>query len=603
MHNFYATHNREQDNIEYQIPDYLSIMNTSNVKPGKCKTFPTLINFYANIMKRFLLLVSMAGFFSVCGQSKTDSMFLIQSWAKWYDLDITPAESDSMLFLLQSRHDAYKALHRAPLKNDLAYPFVFRPSSNQVATIVPQQKMNWDIPSRVLLPVNKTELAFYSIPQLASLIKSRKISSVDLTRFFLDRLKKWGDTLQCVVTLTEERAIVEAKKADDDLKRGIYRGPLHGIPYGLKDLFAVEGYKTTWGSTIFKEQVIDEDAYVYTQLKNAGAVLCAKLSLGALALGDVWFGGQTKNPWNLNQGSSGSSAGSAAATVAGLLPFAIGTETLGSIVSPSNRCGATGLRPSFGSISRSGAMVLCWSLDKVGPICRSAEDAAIVYYYLKGTDGKDPGAADHAFNYHPASNVKKLRVAYADNYFRRLPKTAPEWRVLETYRTMGITLHPVQFPDTTVAPFDSSVHAFDMIRIILDAESSAAFEDLVRSNRDDLMERQDKYAWPNSFRAARFVPAVEYINANRYRAALGKKVQEFMKDYDVVIVPTFAGRQLAITNLTGNPVLCMPVGLTETGAPTSITLIGNLYDEASVLEAAKVFQDKRIIIRSILCYL
>jgi Asp-tRNA(Asn)/Glu-tRNA(Gln) amidotransferase A subunit family amidase len=332
-------------------------------------------------------------------------------------------------------------------------------------------------------------------------------------------------------------------------------------------------------------QTVDENSYVYTQLKKAGAVLCAKLSLGALAYNNKWFGGETKNPWNLSQGSSGSSAGSAASVVAGLLPFTIGTETLGSIVSPSSRTGATGLRPTFGTISRSGGMVLCWSLDKPGPICRSAEDDAIVYYYLKGTDGKDPGAVDHAFNYNPKRDIKKLRIAYASNYFDRLTKDAMEWKVLDAYRAMGVELKPVVFPDSAVYPFN-------IIGIVLNAESAAAFDELTRSDRDSLIERQDKAFWPNSFRSARFIPAVEYINANRYRSLLCTQIQAFMKNYDVVIVPTFSGRQLSITNLTGNPVVCMPIGFTKSGNPASITLIGNLYDEASILEAAKAYQNK-----------
>jgi len=375
------------------------------------------------------------------------------------------------------------------------------------------------------------------------------------------------------------------KHADEELKAGKYRGLLHGIPYGLKDLFAVKGYKTTWGSTPYKDQYVDEDAYVYKRLRNAGAVLCAKLSLGALAFNNKWFGGETKNPWNLKQGSSGSSAGSAASVVAGLLPFTIGTETLGSIVSPSTRCGATGLRPTFGSISRSGAMVLCWSLDKAGPICRSAEDCAVVFNYIHGTDGKDYGSVDKNFNYDGVVDFKKLRVAYAENYFKRLAADAPERKVLDVYRSLGADIKAVDFPD-------SSVYPVNFISIILNAESAAAFDELTRTNRDDLIERQDKGFWPNSFRAARLIPAVEYINANRYRYNLCNVVNDFMKDYDVVIVPSFAGRQLSITNLTGHPVVVMPMGFNQGGSPLSITLIGNLYDEATILAAAKAYQDK-----------
>jgi len=536
-------------------------------------------------MRPFFLLLFALTFSNTHAQTKEDSIEQIVQWARWYDLRFTKAEGDSMLGNLQELTGTYKDMHKTLPQNSVPFPFAFQPAPYGTAIPTVQQKIVWDIPTNVALPKNKTDLAFYSIPQLASLIKSKKITSVALTGFFLDRLKKWGDTLECVITLTEDRALEEARNADADLKKGIYHGPLHGIPYGLKDLFAVKGYKTTWGSTPYKDQTIDEDAYVYTKLKEAGAVLCAKLSLGALAYDNKWFGGSTRNPWNLAQGSSGSSAGSAAATVAGLLPFAIGTETLGSIVSPSTRCGATGLRPTFGTVSRSGAMVLCWSLDKTGPICRSAEDAAIVYAAINGTDGKDAGSVAHAFNYNAHGEPKKLRIAYAENYFKALPKEAPEWKVLDDYRAMGVQLQPVTFPD-------SGVYNFDLVNIVLTAESGAAFDELTRTGRDSLIERQDKAFWPNTFRTSRLIPAVEYINANRYRSQLCQAVQTFMKKYDVVIVPTFAGNQLSITNLTGNPALCMPMGFRANGTPQSITLIGNLYDEASILQAAKAYQDK-----------
>ncbi len=536
-------------------------------------------------MKRILFFLFMMNCFTADAQSKADSIQKVQEWAQWYNLEFTASESDSLLANLRNYKRIYQGMHKQYPPNDLTYPFAFQPAPYGFVIPTTQQKISWSIPANISLPKNKVDLAFYSIPELASLIKNKKITSVELTRFFIDRLKKWGDTLEAVITLTEDLAIREAKQADAEIKKGIYRGPLHGIPYGLKDLFAVKGYKTTWGTTPYKDQVINEDSYVYSQLKKAGAVLCAKLSLGALAYDNIWFGGFTRNPWNLQQGSSGSSAGSAAATVAGLLPFTIGTETLGSIVSPSTRCGATGLRPTFGTVSRSGAMVLCWSLDKVGPICRSAGDAAIVYNYINGTDGKDAGSVDHAFNYNPKADVKKLRIAYAENYFRRLPQQALEWTVLETYRSLGVDLKPVQFPDSAIYPFN-------IISIVLNAESAAAFDELTRNNKDDLIERQDRAFWPNSFRAARFIPAVEYINANRYRSNLITEVNNFMKNYDVVIVPTFAGNQLSITNLTGHPVVCMPMGFNERGLPVSITLIGNIYDEASILQAAKAFQDK-----------
>ncbi len=534
-----------------------------------------------------ILLSILFSFFVFClqAQTKMDSIRLLQQTVQLYDLDFTEAELDSMIGGINSNLQLYKELHRTMPANDVPYPFAFHPAPLGYKIPTKKIRINWNIPYTMELPANKNELAFYSLPQLASLIINKKISSVELTKFFIERLKKWGDTLQCVITLTEDLAMKQAKQADKEISEGNYRGPLHGIPYGLKDLFAVKGYKTTFGSAPYKDQVLDVDSYVYTMLKSYGAVLCAKLSLGALAYNNKWFGGETKNPWNLLQGSSGSSAGSAAAVSAGLLPFAIGTETLGSIVSPSTRCGATGLRPTFGTVSRFGAMVLCWSLDKVGPICRSAEDAAMVYNAINGTDGNDPSAVKHAFNYTGKVDWTKVRIAYAENYFKRLNADAPEWKVLEVYRTLGANVKPVVFPDSTLYPVN-------YVGLILNAESAAAFDELTRSNRDDLIERQDKDFWPNSFRTARTIPAVEYINANRYRYNLCKGMNDFMKNYDVVIVPSFAGRQLAITNLTGHPVVCMPMGFNRNGAPLSISLIGNLYDEATILAAAKAFQDK-----------
>jgi len=535
-------------------------------------------------MRFWIAAIFLVSHFFLLGQTKADSIQLIRNAVKLYDLDFTEAEGDSMLDNTIEYHDLYRGMHKTLPTNDIPYPFAFNPLPYGETVPTKQQKIVWDIPG-IQMPANKNELAFYSILQLASLVKNKKITSVELTKFFIARLKKWGDTLESVITLTEDLAMQQARQADDEIKKGMYRGPLHGIPYGLKDLFAVKGYKTTWGTTPYKDQVINEDSYVYTQLKKAGAVLCAKLSLGALAYNNKWFGGETKNPWNLKQGSSGSSAGSAASVVAGLLPFTIGTETLGSIVSPSTRCGATGLRPTFGSVSRSGAMVLCWSLDKVGPICRSAEDDAIVFYYIKGTDGKDAGAVDHAFNYIPKVGLSKLKIAYAENYFKKLSKDALDWKVLDAYRSLGANIQPVVFPDSVFYPNN-------LISIILNAESAAAFDELTRTNRDDLIERQDKDFWPNSFRSARMIPAVEYINANRYRYDLCKAVYDFMKNYDVLIVPTFFGSQLAITNLTGNPVVCMPTGFNKNGSPVSITLIGKLYDEATILATAKAYQDK-----------
>lgn len=509
---------------------------------------------------------------------------LITPAAQLIDVTFSPAEKDSMKGNLRNRQRTYERMHQRNLDNSQPFPFTFNPAPAGFRIPVKQQPIVWDLPKNISVPADKNELAFYSVLQLAALIKNKKISSVELTTFFIGRLKKWGDSLHCIINLTEDIALQQARQADDDLKRGIYYGPLHGIPYGLKDLFAVKGTKTTWGATPYQNQTVEEDAFVYQQLRKAGAVLCVKLSLGALAQGDLWFGGRTRNPWNLKQGSSGSSAGSAAATAAGLLPFAIGTETQGSIVSPSNVCGATGLRPTFGSVSRSGAMVLSWTMDKIGPLCRSAEDAAVVFSSIKGTDGKDECAVERAFNYTGKPDWKKLRIAYASNYFKNVPPAAPQWQVIEQLRKMGATVQEVIFPDSVMYPFNIS-------DIILNSESGAAFDAFSRSRLDDELTGQQRYDWPNAFRAARFIPAIEYINANRHRYKLMTDMNDFMKSWDVLIVPTFGGSQLPITNLTGHPALCFPVGFSTAGLPVSITFLGNLYEEASILAVAKAFQE------------
>lgn len=507
--------------------------------------------------------------------------------ARLIDLNFTQQEIDSMYDGVKENLLLYRLMHQKTLNNHVPMSLWQSPVLPGMQFNEKQEKQHWKIPAKVKLPENRNELAFYNILQLASLIKNRQISSVELTKFFIERIRQYGDTLQCVITVTEEIAMQQAQRADEEIAAGKYRGPLHGIPYGLKDLFAVKGTRTTWGAAPYRNQVIEQDAFVYTQLQNAGAVLVAKFTLGALAMGDYWYGGRTKNPWNLLTGSSGSSAGSASATVAGLVPFAIGTETWGSIVSPASTCGATGLRPTFGRISRSGAMTLSWSLDKVGPICRSAEDAAVVFNYIHGTDGLDQSAVTKPFNYDAKADIKKMRVGYAKNYYDRITDTTrSEWKVLETYRQMGVELVPVNFPD-------SGQYHYAIMDIVIGAECAAAFDDFTRTNLDDEMTRQGKYDWPNSFRTSRFVPAVEYINANRHRYLLMQLVNETMKEVDVLICPTRgSGNQGAITNLTGHPVVCMPTGFDKrSNLPTSITLIGKLYDEATILSAAKAYQD------------
>ena len=502
---------------------------------------------------------------------------------KFLGLNFTEREIDSMYGSVRNTVGEIKKMRTYHLDNSVPMSFTQSPVLPGMKFNTKQEPVKWDIPKNINVPANKNELAFYSILQLASLIKNKKITSVELTRFFIDRLKKYGDSLQCVISLTEDIAMQQAAQADKEIAAGKYRGPLHGIPYGLKDLFAVKGTKTTWGAAPYKNQTIDEDAYVYTKLKDAGAVLIAKFTLGALAMGDYWYGGRTRNPWNTKFGSSGSSAGSTAATVAGLVPFAIGTETLGSIISPSTTCGATGLRPTFGSISRSGAMTLSWSMDKAGLLCRSAEDAAVVFNYLHGTDGKDASAVNMPFNYTGKTDLSKFKIAYAKNYLGRKDTMGNELEVLNAFKKAGAQLIPVDFPD-------SGIYNFNMSGIIIGVESAAAFDEFTRTDLDDMMTRQGRGDWPNQFRSSRFIPAVEYVNANRYRYLLMQKINEFINKYDVVICPTYGGHQLQITNLTGHPVVCLPTGFNKNHLPTSITLVGKLYDEATLLSVAKAYQ-------------
>jgi len=508
------------------------------------------------------------------------------SASKLFDFSFTTKEIDTLYSDVIDNLANYKAMHRLPLANSVPLSMWQTPVVPGMHFNTVQKPIPWKLDNTVQLPTNKNDLAFYTLEQLASLIKNKKISSLALTQFFIDRIKKWGDTLQCVISIQEDIAYAEAKKADAELAQGKYRGLLHGIPYGLKDLFAVKGTKTTWGAAPYQNQIIEEDAFVYTKLRDAGAVLVAKFTLGALAMGDYWYGGRTKNPWNLNYGSSGSSAGSTSATVAGLVPFAIGTETWGSIVSPSTTCGATGLRPTFGSISRSGAMALSYSLDKVGPICRSAADAAIVFNYIHGTDGKDGSAVNMPFNYTPNKDIKKIKIGYAKNYFDKIKDTSRnEFKVLEEFKKLGVQLIPVNFPD-------SGVYNFNIMDVVIGVECAAQFDEMTRMNIDDALTRQTKNDWPNSFRTARFVPAVEYINAQRHRYTLMQKVNEVMQQYDVIICPSRGdGNQSAITNLTGNPVVCVPTGFDKrSNLPTGISFVGNLYDEATILSIAQAYQ-------------
>ena len=447
------------------------------------------------------------------------------------------------------------------------------------------RSQTWSVSAGVALPANQNDLAFYSIMELASLIKSQKITSEQLTLFFINRLRDHDPILKAVITVTEARALEQARRVDEEITLGRYRGPLHGVPYGVKDIIAVEGYKTTWGSEPYKDQILNETATVVKRLDEAGAVLIAKLTSGALARGDVWFGGKTVSPWDTTQGSSGSSAGSAAATAAGLVPFAIGTETWGSIVSPSSRCGVTGLRPTYGRVSRAGIMALSWSMDKVGPICRSAADCAVVFDVIQGNDENDQTAKDAPFFVDWERPIETLRLGFLEDVFNKDTTEAGEngRAALKQFRNMGADLIPVKLPEAF--PF----RTFD---IILRAEAGAFFDELVLSGEVDRMVQQNKRSRANSLRQSRFIPAVEYLQANRHRRNLIEEMHSLIKDFDVIIAPQRGGNQTLITNLTGHPAMAVPAGFDEKDRPTSIILIGNLYDEASILEVANLFQQQ-----------
>jgi len=525
------------------------------------------------------LALSWAVLFASCEESPI-SRGDIDNAEKIVGIQFTDAEKDSMLSDLVENLGSYAALREVDLPNSIppALRFDPMPVGKEIdRTVKPPV---YSPVSSVSLPENREEISFYTVRELSELIRTRRITSSELTRIYLDRLEKYGPQLECVVTLTEELALEQAKRADREIAAGNYRGPLHGIPYGAKDLLAVRGYKTTWGAVPYKDQVIDENAAVIEKLEDAGAVLVAKLTLGALAWGDIWFDGKTRNPWNLDQGSSGSSAGSASATAAGLVAFSIGTETWGSIVSPSTRCGVTGLRPTYGRVSRTGAMALSWSMDKIGPICRTVEDCALVFDAIRGPDGVDQTLVDLPFNYDHCVDLKDVRIGYLKELFdEEYPFRETDLATLDKLRRLGAALVPVTLPDYPV----------DALAFILSAEAAAAFDELTRSGGDDAMVRQVRNAWPNVFRASRFIPAVEYIQANRIRYMIIQEMEDL--GVDLYVAPSFGGNNLLLTNLTGHPCVVLPNGFNEEGSPVSISFIGRLYDEATLLAVAKAYQD------------
>ncbi len=533
----------------------------------------------------FLSLIFVFGILNSCSEKNKElNKRQVKSAEKIIGINFNDSERDSLIDVLEIALEDFKIIRDVDISNSISPKIIFDPRPVNFSIDLNQVDIDWEIPENINLPENKDELAFYTVSELASLLKNKKITSSELTKFYIDRLKKYGDTLECVISITEELALKQAQKADDEIAKGIYRGPLHGIPYGVKDLLAVEGYKTTWGAAPYKNQNIDYTARVVKKLEEVGAVLIAKLTMGALAMGDVWYDGVTKNPWDLNQGSSGSSAGSASATSAGLVAFAIGTETWGSIVSPATRCGVTGLRPTFGRVSRDGAMALSWTMDKIGPICRSAYDCAMVFDVIRGKDKNDQSTVDYPFNYSQEIDLSNLKVAYLKDLFE-----GEDYRgqdndsiTLDVLKRLGVNFQEVKLPD--------NIQVIGLV-IILEAEAGAAFDELTRSNKDDELVAQHKNAWPNIFRKSRFIPAVEYIQASRIRNLLIEEFHKLIKDYDVIICPSYGGDQLLMTNLTGHPCVVVPNGFDENNHPTSISFIGNLYDEATILSFVKMYQD------------
>mgnify|MGYP006284430309 CR=1 FL=1 len=507
-------------------------------------------------------------------------------------LSFTEEERALLVENLNEQLGQYERMREHDIPNERAPAFTFDPrrSGAEIPDEAPGDGNDVSLPSPDR-PGSAEDLAFSSVAELAHLLRERAVTSVELTELALQRLRRHDEKLNAVITYTEERALEAARQADQELDAGNWRGPLHGVPYGAKDLLAVEGYETTWGATPYQDQQIDETAAVVQKLDEAGAVLVAKLSLGALAWGDVWFDGTTKNPWNLDQGSSGSSAGPAAAVSAGCVPFAIGSETLGSIVSPSTRCGVTGHRPTFGAVSRTGAMALSWSMDKLGPIARSARDCALVYDALRGADSGDPASVDVPFSFDPSVDPASLQVGYVKAAFEEdYDGQEADRQTLQVLRDQGIDLQPVELP--TDLPIGAMLNT-------LNVEAATAFDELTRSNGIDQLVRQGENTWPSVFRTARFVPGVEFLQMNRLRVRLMERMHEIMADLDALVSPSFQGGTLGITNLTGHPCVCVPnafrpveEGPEERRQPGSISFIGPLYRDQGALLLAHAYQQK-----------
>lgn len=505
----------------------------------------------------------------------------VRAALKLLGLDFSDAEVEMMRKPLERASRGYAALRKVevPLSTEPAFAFhPWRAGHEPTAAKAQFRPSLMKAPPREAWK-NPGDLAFLPVTALAGLIRTRKVSSLELTRLYLERLKQYSGSLNCVITLTADLALEQAAQADREIRKGKYRGALQGIPWGAKDLFATKGIRTTWGAEPFEQQMLDYDAAVVERLTKAGAVLVAKLSMGALAQGGLWFGGMTKTPWKPAESSSGSSAGPASATAAGLVGFAIGTETLGSIVSPSVRCGTVGLRPTYGRVSRYGAMGLSWTMDKIGPICRGVEDCALVLREIHGPDGRDRTVTQAPFHWDARRPLKSLRVAYLKKAFDEIKgddKKVYE-QALEDLSKTGVVMQPLEWSDAKG----------QTLRFLLVAEAAAAFDDITRDGKVRALKGQGPGDWPNTFRSARLIPAVEYIRAQRARTLLMEETEELLRPWDTVVSPPFA--VLTTTNLTGHPQVVVPCGFVD-GMPRGLCFTGKLYEEGSPLVAALAYE-------------
>lgn len=504
-----------------------------------------------------------------------------ESASRVWGLQFTEAELRQMVRGLNDHRKGLEELRRVDLPNSLAPALLFDPRPGGFVMPPSSPAFKWELPRPASATLDAGAWSFLDVSELAALLRARRITSEQITRHCLERLKRYGPALHCVVALTEERAIRSARKADQEIRGGRWRGPLHGVPYGVKDLLDVEGMASTWGISLRTNQIAPADSAVVKRLEAAGAVLIAKLSLGELAMGDVWYGGLTRNPWKPETGSSGSSAGSASAVAAGLLPFAIGSETLGSIVSPSTVCGVTGLRPTFGRVSRAGAMMLSPSMDKLGPLARSARDCALVLDVIRGVDAGDRSGIEAPFTQRRGASVKALRIGFLQQDFESdHANRTNDLRALEQLKALGWTLHPVSLPK----------HPKGVLYGLLSAEAAMAFDSLTRSNLDDTLVQQDDWSWPNTFRTARFISAVDYLQANRIRTLLMEDFQKIFQTVDVVVAPSWAGNQLLYSNMTGHPCVVLPNGELGGANPPSLCFLSGLFREGDAVAVAELYQ-------------